>query len=79
LLSVIPTVSDEEKKSLPEVTKLYGEIPSPMDLPTGCRFHTRCPRFFDPCDKLEPEPLTYNGHELRCHLYSPEHSEERIA
>lgn len=78
LLSVIPTVSDEEKKFLPELTKLFGEIPSPMNLPSGCRFHTRCPRIFDPCNKLEPEPLLHDAHELRCHLYSPEYSEKRI-
>jgi oligopeptide transport system ATP-binding protein len=78
LLSVIPTVSDEEKKFLPELTKLSGEIPSPMNLPTGCRFHTRCPKRCDPCDKIEPEPLIHDGHELRCHLYSPEYSEKRI-
>jgi len=70
LLSVIPTVSDEEEKFLPELMKLSGEIASPVNLPKGCRFHTRCPKRFDPCDKIEPEPTWHDGHELRCHLYT---------
>jgi len=77
LLSVIPTVSDEEEKFLPELMKLSGEIASPVNLPKGCRFHTRCPKCFNPCDKIEPESTWHDGHELRCHLYTADSLPER--
>jgi peptide/nickel transport system ATP-binding protein len=42
---------------------IYGEIPSPANIPKGCRFHTRCPYATDAC-KNEPEPeLTLDGEE----------------
>jgi peptide/nickel transport system ATP-binding protein len=42
---------------------IYGEIPSPANIPQGCRFHTRCPYAVDAC-KNEPEPeLTPDGEE----------------
>jgi oligopeptide/dipeptide ABC transporter ATP-binding protein len=48
---------------------LAGDVPSPVDLPTGCRFHTRCPYAFDRCRVEEPllkEVLP--GHFAACHL-----------
>ncbi|HZI83446.1 MAG TPA: oligopeptide/dipeptide ABC transporter ATP-binding protein [Casimicrobiaceae bacterium] len=48
---------------------LAGDVPSPIKLPTGCRFHTRCPYAFDRCRVEEPvlkEPLP--GHWVSCHL-----------
>ncbi len=50
--------------------RLQGEIPSALDPPPGCVFHTRCPRHIGPiCDTEEP-PLTEReaGHAIRCHL-----------
>jgi len=53
---------------------LKGEIPSPINPPAGCRFHTRCPAYIgDICRKKEP-PLINIGknHYVACHLYSRE-------
>lgn len=50
---------------------LTGEVPSPIDPPTGCHFHPRCPSRFEPCADDEPtmtEPTP--GHKVVCHLYS---------
>ncbi|HXK20810.1 MAG TPA: ABC transporter ATP-binding protein, partial [Polyangiaceae bacterium] len=55
--------------------ELTGEIPSPLDPPAGCRFHTRCPSAFEPCSSIVPEARVtqpqHQPHEHRvwCHLY----------
>lgn len=50
---------------------LKGEVPSPADPPRGCRFHPRCTKKFDGCDKIEPEwKEIERGHFVMCHLYS---------
>jgi oligopeptide/dipeptide ABC transporter ATP-binding protein len=48
---------------------LAGDVPSPIDLPTGCRFHTRCPYAFDRCRIEEPVlKEAMPGHQAACHL-----------
>ena len=48
---------------------LPGDVPSPMDLPAGCRFHTRCPYAFDRCRHEEPKlSKVAPGHVVACHL-----------
>jgi len=48
-----------------------GEAPSPLTRPKGCFFHPRCPKAFDTCYHVRPEPLTLaGGRMVRCHLYS---------
>jgi peptide/nickel transport system ATP-binding protein len=48
---------------------LKGDVPSPINPPKGCRFHTRCPYVFDRCRTEEPElRLTEDGHFAACHL-----------
>lgn len=71
LLSTIPVVSDEELKVIPQKVTLEGEIPSPFNPPTGCRFHTRCPSSKGKiCSSQEPKLVEYKAnHFVSCHLY----------
>jgi peptide/nickel transport system ATP-binding protein len=48
---------------------LKGDVPSPINPPKGCRFHTRCPYVFDRCRIEEPVlRMTGDGHFAACHL-----------
>ncbi|MBQ8885481.1 MAG: ATP-binding cassette domain-containing protein [Clostridia bacterium] len=50
---------------------LSGDIPSPINAPSGCKFHTRCSRCMDICKEVAPKFKDYgNGHMVACHLYS---------
>ncbi len=69
LLSSIPVVSEEEKAAKPEKIISSGEIPSPVNVPPGCSFNTRCPYVMDICKRVDPEMVeTTAGHIARCHL-----------
>ena len=48
-----------------------GTVPNPIDFPSGCKFHPRCPHAFDRCTVEEPElqPVGAQGHIAACHLY----------
>ncbi len=49
---------------------LEGSIPSPANPPSGCKFHTRCPKVMDRCSKYIPEIREVEpGHTVACHLY----------
>ncbi|MGL4290888.1 MAG: ABC transporter ATP-binding protein [Phreatobacter sp.] len=49
---------------------LKGDVPSPINPPKGCRFHTRCPYVFDRCKQEEPQlKVTGEGHFAACHLH----------
>lgn len=67
LLSAIPSTNIAEKK---ERIILKGDVPSPIDPPSGCRFHTRCPYAFDRCAKEEPKLhlIPGNVQQSACHL-----------
>jgi peptide/nickel transport system ATP-binding protein len=67
LLSAVPSAR-------PGVTKtrilLSGDVPSPLNPPAGCRFHTRCPQAMPQCRTEEPRwKEVGNGHYTACHLY----------
>jgi oligopeptide/dipeptide ABC transporter ATP-binding protein len=51
--------------------KIKGEIPSPINPPSGCRFHTRCQSYIgDICRTVEPQPIEIaKDHYVACHLY----------
>ena len=66
LLSAVPSIDAEEHKRI----RLEGDIPSASNLPTGCVFHTRCPRKWGPICEQEQPPLkeVEPGHFMRCHI-----------
>ena len=67
LLSAIPMPDPNEKL---EMQMIQGEIPSNVDLPSGCTFHPRCPFAMEMCTSEAPKELeTSPGHLVRCHLY----------
>lgn len=70
LLSAIPVISEAEEALKPKKIVPKGEIPSPVDVPAGCSFNTRCPFVFARCHLADPvmhqiEP----DHWVRCHLF----------
>nr|WP_328803381.1 dipeptide ABC transporter ATP-binding protein [Paenibacillus silvestris] len=66
LLSAIPVPNQKEKK---ERILLTGDVPSPINPPQGCRFHTRCPFVVEACKSQEPAlRYTSEGHQVACHL-----------
>lgn len=67
LLSAVPTPEPSRKKSR---IILKGEIPSPLNPPTGCKFHPRCPDVKDVCSKKEPPLVQIGKAQVACHLYS---------
>ncbi|MGM8366128.1 ABC transporter ATP-binding protein [Virgibacillus sp. W0181] len=68
LLSAVPIAKVGVKK---ERIRLKGEIPSPLNPPSGCIFHTRCPFAMDICKASAPEKRNMgNGHTVACHLYN---------
>ncbi|WP_282012738.1 ABC transporter ATP-binding protein [Pyramidobacter piscolens] len=66
LLSAIP-VPDPDKSDARKRIQLVGEVPSPIDPPSGCKFHTRCPRAFDRCGAEAPR-LAGGEHQCACWL-----------
>ncbi|MFC2067897.1 dipeptide ABC transporter ATP-binding protein [Chloroflexota bacterium] len=48
---------------------LHGEVPSPVEPPSGCNFHTRCPKRMAICSREEPVLLCRGSHLVFCHLY----------
>jgi peptide/nickel transport system ATP-binding protein len=67
LLSAVPV---PEPDALRQRILLHGDVPSPINPPKGCRFHTRCPYAFDRCRTEEPGlRLTGDDHFAACHLH----------
>lgn len=68
LLSAIPIPNPKKRK---EQEIIMGDVPSPINPPKGCRFHTRCPRVMDICKIEEPSLTEISPHYyVACHLYS---------
>jgi len=68
LISAIPVPDPKAKR---ERVILKGETPNPINPPSGCRFHTRCPYKMDICSVEEPQLLDIgNGHYVACHRVS---------
>lgn len=64
--SALPTHPDARRSAVP----LEGEVPSPINPPSGCRFHPRCPFATDVCRTEPPvQKEVAPGHRVSCHLY----------
>ena len=72
LLSAVPEIkSSKEKQSL----QLSGELPSPENLPQGCKFHTRCPYVMDKCKTETPKEYEVStSHRCKCFLHENKNS-----
>jgi oligopeptide/dipeptide ABC transporter ATP-binding protein len=69
LLSAVP-IPDPAVENAREVIILKGEVPSPLNPPSGCVFHTRCPKAFEDCSKVVPLlEDAGGGHQVACLLY----------
>ncbi len=73
LLSAIPIPDPAAERRRKRIV-LSGDIPSPVDPPTGCRFHTRCPVAFERCRVEDPAFTDYGGgHFAACHWVEEHH------
>ncbi|MFV0534305.1 MAG: ABC transporter ATP-binding protein [Cumulibacter sp.] len=71
LLSAIPNLDPTRSRRDESVNELDGEIPSPIDPPSGCRFRTRCPFAQDVCAAEKPERVEVEpNHFVACHIYT---------
>ena len=70
LLSVTPIPDPEVSRSRIKI-KIKGEPPNPINPPSGCRFHPRCPYAMDKCTKEEPPEIEVEkGHIVKCWLFA---------
>ena len=68
LLSAVPSL--EKSDTTVEKIILKGDLPSPTNLPSGCKFHTRCPYGMDICENVVPSRKDFSTtHQVCCHLY----------
>ncbi|MFH1266398.1 MAG: dipeptide ABC transporter ATP-binding protein [Planctomycetota bacterium] len=69
LLSSIPTMEPSKHR---DRIVLEGDVPSPINPPSGCRFHPRCPLAMEVCKREVPRQLNLDGHLVRCHAVEKE-------
>lgn len=67
LISAIP-IPDPTQKKIPQLLK--GDIPSPLNIPKGCRFHPRCPKVMPECKEKDPVFCKHGDSEVACWLYN---------
>jgi len=65
LLSAVPKLDPDRQGA---VIRLEGDIPSPINAPSGCHFHPRCPEVMPKCRQQYPG-ITGDEHYTRCFLY----------
>lgn len=71
LLASAPKVTSAGRSGVHKAP-LAGEVPSPINIPSGCPFHPRCPKRFEPCDRVVPELKEGHGRLVSCHLWNPQ-------
>lgn len=72
LLSAIPVITSKEEQIKPRKVISIGEVPSPVNVPSGCSFHPRCHRRMEICARVDPVIAEVEkDHTVRCHLYNP--------
>ncbi len=76
LLSATPHPDPTRKR---ERIVLKGELPSPLNPPTGCTFHPRCPWAFEPCPRINPALLGHEGSLVACHAVNPPTADTKAA
>ncbi|MGL4785714.1 MAG: ABC transporter ATP-binding protein, partial [Cetobacterium sp.] len=65
LFDSIPSLDEDVTRLKP----IKGLMPDPTDLPSGCRFHPRCPYAQEECSKRNPRTTIENGHKVKCLAY----------
>jgi oligopeptide/dipeptide ABC transporter ATP-binding protein len=79
LISAIPEPDPVEQRGRRRIV-LNGDLPSPANPPSGCRFHTRCPYVMDVCRSVDPPyVMLEDGVRIACHLYPPDAPGARLA
>ena len=68
LIKTIPLPDPVAERAKSEVG-IRGELPSPIDPPSGCRFRTRCPYARELCASTVPPLVEQNGHATACHFW----------
>jgi peptide/nickel transport system ATP-binding protein len=70
LIASVPVVSEAEERMKAPFARITGEIPSAARVPSGCRFHTRCPAVAHRCRDLAPAATGDAAtHAVRCHEF----------
>lgn len=68
LMGAIPSLEADVER----LTQIPGSMPRLAAIPTGCAFHPRCERAFEPCARLRPDPIALGpDHAAACHLHDP--------
>jgi oligopeptide/dipeptide ABC transporter ATP-binding protein len=63
--AALPAHPDEQREEI----VLAGEVPSPLNPPSGCHFHPRCPKVMARCSREDPRLKRSHGREIACHLF----------
>lgn len=75
--SLLSAVPEPDPAKIKEEVLLQGDVPSPVNPPSGCAFHTRCPKVMDICKAVRPElTLEPSGTKVACHLYGQQSQAE---